>query len=147
MDERKRQVFFFSYARMSKLLDDGYCFACGTKNTEGLKLFFSSHANSVSAVFIPKKKHQGYKDIVHGGIISTILDEAMVKAAIEAGASPVTAELTVRFKEALRVGEEAVVTAEIDMPYIKLISAKASIRRLSDNKIIATASAKLLNKA
>ncbi|MBI4824163.1 MAG: PaaI family thioesterase [Nitrospirae bacterium] len=133
---------------MSRLLDNGYCFACGSKNTEGLKLSFTSHGSSVTSVFVLEKRHQGYKDVVHGGIICTILDEAMVKAGIEAGASPVTVELTVRFKESLGIGEKAVVEAEVDRADSggrKLISAKASLRRLSDNKLLAVASSKLLN--
>ncbi|MDP2168303.1 MAG: PaaI family thioesterase [Thermodesulfovibrionales bacterium] len=126
------------------LEDDGYCFACGPRNPSGLKLTFLSSAGEVSARFVPIKAHQGYKDIVHGGIITAVLDEAMAKAVIESGIYPVTAELTVRFKEPLMVGQEASVTARVDNTGGRLIEASASLVRVSDNKTIATSKAKML---
>ena len=64
------------------LEDDHYCFVCGEENPSGLHLKFSANKGKIQTEFIPRKIHQGYKNIVHGGIISTLLDEAMVKAAL-----------------------------------------------------------------
>jgi acyl-coenzyme A thioesterase PaaI-like protein len=128
---------------MIRLEDDGYCFVCGGKNPVGLGLSFSASKEGVKAVFIPEKSHQGYKDIVHGGIITTVLDEAMIKAAIEAGFMPVTAEIKVRFKNALLVGDKTVVEAKIDR-VDRIIEASAVLKKVSDGALIATGSAKLL---
>ena len=76
-----------------QLEDDGHCFACGKKNPGGLQLDFTSSNGKTAAEFLPKKEHQGFKDLVHGGIIATILDEAMVKAVLSTGVQAVTAEL------------------------------------------------------
>lgn len=128
------------------LEDDGYCFVCGPANPTGLNLRFEpSAAGGVRAAFTPGKTHQGYKNIVHGGIISTLLDEAMVKAAIEAGIIPVTVEITVRFKASLMVGEEATVQGSIETTG-RLITARSELRRASDKKLIATGVAKLMAK-
>jgi acyl-coenzyme A thioesterase PaaI-like protein len=46
----------------------------------------------VKASFTPNPEHQGFHDVVHGGIISTILDEAMAWATAHAGVWAVTGE-------------------------------------------------------
>ena len=93
--------------------DDGYCFVCGPKNPIGLKLDFSFDGKTLKTEFIPQKEHQGYKDIVHGGIVSTLLDEVMVKLAIEKGMPAVTAQMDIRLKKAVNVGQKITVSAEI----------------------------------
>ena len=82
-----------------KLIDDNYCFVCGKKNPIGLKLDFSFDGKTITTEFVPQKEHQGYFNIVHGGIISTLLDEAMVKLAIEMGMPAVTARMDIRLQD------------------------------------------------
>ncbi len=63
----------------------------------------------IKTEFTPRKEHQGYLGIVHGGIISTILDETMVKLAIEMKIPAVTAHMDIRLKKVLGVGEKITV--------------------------------------
>lgn len=134
---------------MSRLRDDGHCFICGKDNPAGLALSFKGGAEGgageAEAAFVLGKQHQGYEDVVHGGILSALLDEAIVKAAINQGLMPVTAELTVRFKALLMVGQEAVVRARVKSPVGRLLEGSAEIKRVVDGKVIATAKAKLIN--
>jgi acyl-coenzyme A thioesterase PaaI-like protein len=127
-----------------KLEDDGYCFACGKKNNSGLKLVFDYSNGRLTTEFTPSKIHQGYKDIIHGGIITTVLDEAMIQAAIMEGISPVTAEITIRFRMPLLVGEKSIVEAEITKKSQRLIEAKSQVIRVGDGSVIAEAHAKLI---
>jgi acyl-coenzyme A thioesterase PaaI-like protein len=127
------------------LKDDHYCFVCGEKNPSGLHLRFSLQDGKVRTEFSPQKIHQGYKDIIHGGLISTLLDEAMVKAALMQGMPSVTAEITVRFKNPLKVGEKAMVEAVIEKSHKKIIETSAVMLK-TDNTIIAEAHAKLLRQ-
>ena len=53
------------------------CFGCGQNNPIGLKLKFKWDGKTAKAEFTPNKFHQGWSDIIHGGITTTILDEAM----------------------------------------------------------------------
>lgn len=129
-----------------ELKDDGYCFACGKMNNHGLKLEFIIEGEKTVSIFIPQKIHQGFKDVVHGGIISTILDEAMMKAALSRGISVVTAEMVVRFKSPLFVGDKAFIEAEINNMGKRLIETSARIRK-NDNSLIAEAKGKLLRNA
>lgn len=126
-----------------ELDDDGYCFVCGGKNQSGLRLQFRTEDSRAVSEFVPQKIHQGFKDIVHGGIISTILDEAMVKAVLSCGIEAVTAEFTVRFKSPLFVGDKVFIEAEIKKMGSRLIETSAWIKK-NDDTVIAEASAKLL---
>lgn len=94
-----------------ELRDDSMCFACGRKNPDGLHLEFSYGDGEVSASIAFPGKYQGYGDVVHGGLISTVLDEAMVTLLNKMGHLAVTAELTVRFLRPARIGEKISVTA------------------------------------
>ena len=127
------------------LEDDHYCFVCGENNPSGLHLKFFIQEGKVFTEFIPRKIHQGYKDIIHGGLISTILDEAMVKAALMQGIPAVTAELTVRFRNPLLAGEKAIIEAAILKSNRKIIEATALIKK-TDETVIAEGAAKLLRQ-
>jgi acyl-coenzyme A thioesterase PaaI-like protein len=129
--------------------DDHWCFACGRENPHGLRLAFERTGKGVRTFFTPEKKHQGWKDIVHGGILSTMLDEACAHAAIARGFIAPTAEIKIRFKAPLFVGEKAIIEGWVDElketrgGEIKITHAGSEIRTLS-GKLVATAAAKLL---
>src|SRR4030065_1825596 len=125
------------------LEDDGYCFVCGPKNPIGLKLNFHFNGKTIKTEFIPKKEHQGYLDIVHGGIISTLLDEAMVKLALAMDIPVVTAQMEIRLKKPLEVGEKIIVEAEILHNTKKLLEAYAKAVTMN-NVLIADAKGKLV---
>lgn len=127
-----------------KLEDDNYCFACGKENQCGLKLSFNYSNGKLISEFTPSNIYQGYKGITHGGIITTVLDEAMIQAAIAEGLMPVTAEINVRFKMPLLANETAIAEAEITKKGSRLIEARSRLVKASDSKIIAEASAKLI---
>lgn len=127
MKATERVVIIISLCYISDmdLTDDGHCFVCGPQNPIGLKLDFSFDGKTIKADFTPKKEHQGYFNIVHGGIITTLLDEAMVKLAIAMQMPSVTAQMDVRLKKPLNVGVQVTVTAEIIKETRKTIEAYA----------------------
>jgi len=126
-----------------RLQDDGFCFVCGKNNPSGLGLVFNNINGKVVSEFTPSKIYQGYKGITHGGIVSTILDEAMIYAAVEDGIWPVTAEITVRFKKPLITGDTVIVEAEVVKRSSRLITARAQLKRKDDGFLIAEAHAKI----
>lgn len=75
------------------------CFVCGTKNPEGLQLRFTVDevGRAIETVWTPRGVHHGYTGVVHGGLVATVLDEAVGKLSVCLGMPAVTAELTVRF--------------------------------------------------
>jgi uncharacterized protein (TIGR00369 family) len=126
------------------LIDDKYCFACGTENEGGLRLSFSSSNGKAVSEFTLQKKFQGYKDIVHGGITSTILDEAMIHAAMSLGLKPVTAEITVRFKAPVHVNAKLKVDAEVVNKGPRMAETSGRIIDAASGNVLAEATAKLM---
>jgi len=126
------------------LEDNGMCFACGENNQSGLKLEFDYDNQSKTATtrFTPVEKYQGYKGIVHGGIIGLILDETMIKAAILSGLEVVTVEISCRFINTARTGSELSFKGTITDDSGKIIFASGEVKDI-EGKIIATSKAKL----
>ncbi len=128
---------------MINLEDDGYCFVCGPNNPIGLKLDFMYDGETLRTEFAPQKEHQGYKDVVHGGIISTLLDEVMVKLAIEKGMPAVTAQIDIRLRKAVNIGQRITFIAEIKEETRKLLIAYAKAVT-DDGVIVAESTGKLV---
>jgi len=86
--------------------DDAMCFCCGPKNPIGLKLEFDTTADGrMRTIWIPRREHQGFKDIVHGGLVATVLDEVMVRLLYLRGISAVTAGMETKLIEPVRWGK------------------------------------------
>ncbi|MGB8658305.1 MAG: PaaI family thioesterase [Candidatus Zixiibacteriota bacterium] len=81
------------------------CFVCGDKNPYGLNVPFFLDDDKVVAEYTAGSHFQGYKDILHGGILSALLDEVMIRAVLAQGIMSLTSEMTVRFKKPVRVGD------------------------------------------
>jgi uncharacterized protein (TIGR00369 family) len=57
------------------------CFVCGVNNSIGLHAhFFNLEDGGIYAEFIPRPEHQSYPGRVHGGVLSSLLDEAIGRA-------------------------------------------------------------------
>jgi uncharacterized protein (TIGR00369 family) len=125
-------------------IDDGLCFVCGKANEHGLKLTFHSSKGTTLSEFVLPKNFQGYKNIIHGGIVSAILDEAMIHAAMAGGHSPVSAEITVRFKQPLSAGQPAIVEAVLTQSGPRIVKAHARISDKASGLLIAEATGKMI---
>jgi len=79
---------------------EGYdCFGCGTNNPIGLQMNFYRQGDAVCSDVVLKRHHVGWRNMAHGGIISTLLDEVMAWAVIYLKRSfSVTRRMTVRYK-------------------------------------------------
>jgi len=110
---------------MEKELD--MCFGCGQKNPIGLKLSFSWDGKVARTEFTPDEFHQGWAGVVHGGITTCLLDEAMSYAALFSGVKSLTARMQTRFRRPLQIGEPLVITASVTKKTRKLIEAKAEM--------------------
>ncbi len=129
---------------MRQLRDIQNCYVCGRENPVGLAVEFQidAEARAIRAKFIPKDAHQGYEGIVHGGILSALLDEAMAKLAFSLGIPAVTAEITIKFKSPASPGEELNIFGMLLRETHGLIHAEAKIER--GTVLVAEAAAKLL---
>jgi uncharacterized protein (TIGR00369 family) len=120
-----------------------YCFACGKDNPFGLRLKISGDDNGVYTTFTIKQRYEGFKDITHGGIVATILDEMIAWACRKRNLDVLTAELIVRYKKKLPVGETVQATGRIVQQHGRLIVGESFIKD-AKGQIIATGQAKML---
>jgi uncharacterized protein (TIGR00369 family) len=103
MDEPENQAF----------QRDDFCFACGQQNESGLRLQPAAREGRAAVRWTPPLHYQGYAGVLHGGIISTILDEAMAHAAISLVGRAATAELSLEFLKPVMTGRELEIRAEV----------------------------------
>ena len=87
------------------------CFGCGGANDQGMKLSFvqDNASKRIVGKFILGETYQGGGGMAHGGIIATLLDEAMGKVCRFRDVHAVTAELNVQYLKPVKVDEEIVV--------------------------------------
>jgi uncharacterized protein (TIGR00369 family) len=116
------------------------CFACGPKNPIGLKLKFNWDGQEVKAKFTPSEYHQGWAGLVHGGIISCLLDEAMSYAALYSGVNSLTAKMQTRFKRPLPIDEPLTVTGSVTKKTRRLVETRAELK-LADDTLVAESTA------
>ncbi len=79
-----------------------HCFGCGPENPQGLKLSFiiasdDPTAITASATVTLTRLHEGPPGHIHGGIIATLLDEAMSKLNRPLGVLAMTRNLSVDY--------------------------------------------------
>jgi len=122
--------------------DDKHCMVCGTSNPYGLKLTFRLEGRALVTEWTAEKRFQGYADVLHGGMIATILDETMVNLPWKRDGIPViSAELNVRYIQPAKIGDHLVFRAEAGDTGKRLITT-TGICTTAEGTLIAEASAK-----
>lgn len=88
------------------------CFACGPANEHGLRLEFREAPDGCSCDVSIPPHFQSYEGVVHGGIVATILDAAMIQSLRgQREDAPVTCRLEVRYLREVPPGENITVNA------------------------------------
>ena len=125
-----------------KMPGETYCFACGPDNPIGLHLDFHFAAEKYVAEKTLPHEYQSYEGVVHGGIVTTMLDEAMGGYLYSAGEKAVTARLDVRYRKPTPVGEQLVITGWEESRRGSFVNMKATIA-LADGTVTAEGTAKM----
>lgn len=104
------------------------CFVCGAANAHGLRIrFLTGGPGIVKAQWQPSPEWEGFQGILHGGVVSTVLDEAMSKAVASTQCEALTAELRVRFRKPAVPSEELSVTGWVRKKTKRRIDTEASV--------------------
>ena len=111
------------------------CFGCGVDNPCGLKLRFEQDGERARAEFTLSERYEGWYGHVHGGILCTVLDEAMAYTYFPE-TKGVTARVEVRFRRPAPTGVPMVVTARLTRRTRKLLETEATIS-LKDGRVVA----------
>ena len=117
------------------------CVVCSFGNARGLHLKFEvENDGSVVSEFECDESFEGYKGILHGGVISSILDGAMGNCIFVTGHTAVTVEMNTRFRHPIEIFKKAIVRARIVRVSSPLYLMAAEI--IQDGKVKASAKAK-----
>ncbi len=126
---------------------DGHdnCIICGRNNPFSLGLTFQPvGSNTVEAAFVGGPHLQGYEGILHGGVISAVLDSAMAHCLLVQDIKAVTGDLRVRFLHAIPCTSKVIIRAWLTCAVSSLYELKAEAR--VDGKLVARAKAKFMQK-
>jgi acyl-coenzyme A thioesterase PaaI-like protein len=106
------------------------CLVCGRENPHGLHLHLHvDAAGTVTTRFTPAEHHIGFQGVTHGGVLATVLDEAMVWAATWAGRRfCLCGEMTVRFRQPALVGVPLVVEARVEVNRSRIVQTVGFVR-------------------
>lgn len=124
------------------------CFVCDNNGSNpkslGLRLYWDETEKNVQVPFLPTGTWCSFDNVVHGGLVAAVLDEAMgwaVKLTLDEWAF--TAECNVRYKRVLEPGVPCRATARVTEDKGRVIIAQA---RLLDpeNRLLAQATATFL---
>ncbi len=128
----------------NSLSDDSYCFACGALNPIGLRMEVSYLENKATSRLSLQKEFQGWSDIVHGGVVATILDEIMAHAVMHYVGNSVTTSLQITYRARLDVGQEIEAAGYVVEKKSRVAVARGEIRGADTDKIIATGESRFL---
>lgn len=86
---------------------EGYhCFGCSPHNPIGLHLSFYDEGDFVCATWTPQKEYEGFKNVLHGGIQTTLLDEiASWTVYTRLKSAGVTSNINIRFRKPVLISQ------------------------------------------
>ena len=123
------------------------CLVCGLENEFGLYTsFYELENGELLAIFKPREEHQSYPGRLHGGIVSTILDETIGRAIMidhEDAYWGVTVEILIKFRKPVPLDQELRVIGRITRDSKRIFEGTGEVL-LSDGSIAAEARGKYL---
>lgn len=117
------------------------CFICGDKNSSGVQARFYFDGEQATTEIVADEMFEGYKGIYHGGVISSLLDEVMIKAILATEIFAVTAEMTVKYVKPVKVGEKLIFTGKVTKAKGRLFFTEG-VAQSETGEIFATATGK-----
>ncbi|MEW6387346.1 MAG: PaaI family thioesterase [Thermodesulfobacteriota bacterium] len=125
---------------------DRYCFVCGPDNPRGLQIKVRYQPEEMAAeteLTLPRE-FQGWVDVIHGGILATLLDEMMAHAVWRFAGPGLTLSLEVRFHHPLKPEEAIRARGVLTTTNGNRRTAEAEITRVSDGQRIASGKSRFL---
>ena len=117
------------------------CFACGIHNDAGLGMKFSRlEDGSVQSLYKPRRQDQGFPSTVHGGVLASLIDEAMAWALwSQIGALGVTAKLEIKYRSRVTMDDILLISATVNKQTGRRIDVHAEIRSGTNELLVESA--------
>jgi acyl-coenzyme A thioesterase PaaI-like protein len=113
-----------------KLPNSSHCFVCGLENDFGLKLAFYQEAEGTIVVdYAVPDQYQGYPGVVHGGIVTTMMDEVLGRVFMidDPNRFMFTAKLTTRYRKPVPTETPLMIVGKIVKDRGHIAEAKAEL--------------------
>ncbi len=121
------------------------CIVCSPSNPRGFgQDFILRSDDSITADFDLDETYEGYQGCPHGGVTSALLDGSMGHWLFAHGLAGVTAELNIRFRHPIRLGEPATAIARLKRASHPLYVLEARV--VQDGRVKAEATGKFIHK-
>lgn len=120
------------------------CLICGRENAAGIGARFVAEDGVAEAVVTPPAHLQGFTGVLHGGIVTALLDDAMWYAAYAQGLFTLTGELGVRFRRPVEMGRSLRVKGRLQARRGRLAEMSAEMRYLDSGELLAEATGKFM---
>ena len=124
-------------------IKDSMCFGCSPKNPIGLKMKFTEEGDICRSVFTSTREHEGWPGIMHGGILTTLLDEVMGNWLWFREIVAMTVELNVKFSKPVPIGQTITIEGKQDERKGRVIMLEGQIL-LPDGTVAVKANAKFI---
>ncbi len=126
------------------------CFICGMQNPVGLHLhIYQIDDETVETTYVAPEHFQGYPGVLHGGIVSAILDEISGRAHMGADPSDprfmFTAKLEVKYRRNVPIGRSLHIVGKAGRNRGKAAEAWAGIYDAETNELLAEGNALHIN--
>lgn len=124
--------------------DANRCFVCGPDNPIGLRLDFRVDGPQCTGQFTSSADHVGFDGVTHGGIVFSVLDDAMANWFFLQGARGYTAKAEIRFRNAMPVGATADIACEMVRRKGRLVQLHAAARDADTGTVFAETEASFM---
>ena len=124
------------------MLREQYCFGCGRHNPIGLHLVFEKDGDTggVSTWYTPRREDTGFPDLMHGGLLALLLDEAMGWAMYADHVFAVTAKMETRYRKPVGLEIPVLVRARIVRQRGRRIEVEATLANPTGNVLVEASS-------
>lgn len=106
------------------------CFGCSPDHPAGFHLRFVAEGDDVVTRMVPEKHHQGPLGLMHGGLISTLADEAAAWAVLATtGKFGFTTHFEAKLSKGVRVGQEVEARARVTKNSSRVVKTTVEIKQ------------------
>ena len=120
--------------------DSNHCFVCGPSNPIGLGVKFTLDGDLCRGEFTPLPQHMGYRNVTHGGIVFSLLDDVMANWLWLQGLQCFTARADIRYRSELMVGTPVRLEGWCEKRKGRLAQMQGRVIRIEDEFVVAEAS-------
>ena len=128
------------------LTNTGHCFACGARNFYGLRMRVGYEDGAAVCRLTLGRQYQGWDDIAHGGIVSTVLDEIMAYAVIGFVGQGLTTRMETTYRKAVPLGVPLKAVGRVTNHRGRSATAEGRIYLAEDDTLLAEATARWIIK-